>query len=132
MRFYYGSDLKEIEQNEKLKPELEYEVFWFRELHGCKEDFGKSYKIIQMLDIPEPIIFDDYDINLLIDICQKIMQDNIAEEMVESYCEWHEKPNLYKKAFNEVTDLTINVTKMCKHALDNNLEIILMPDFDND
>ncbi len=131
MRFYYGSDISKVEQDKKLKPELKYDIYWFDYLEGYQEEFGTSYKIIQMLDLLEPIIFDDYDMNLLINICQKIIQDNLAEEMAEAYCEWHEKPSLYKKAFREATDFAINVAKMCKHALDNNLEIIMILDYPN-
>ncbi len=129
MRFYYGSDLKEIEQNKKLKPELEFDIYWFIYI-GRRDKFGTSNKILRLLDWIGPIIFDEYDINLLINMCQIILQDNITENMANSYCDRHEDPTLYEKAFKEANLFATKVTKMCEHALDNNLEIIMMPDYE--
>ncbi len=131
MRFYYGSDLKEIEKNKKLKPELEFDIYWFRYI-GSQNKLGKSYKIIRMLYWIEPIIFDEYDLNLLIDMFQKIIQYNLVEKMTNSYCKWREDPTIYEKAFKEANDFATKVSKMCEHALDNNLEIIMMPDYNFD
>ncbi len=95
-----------------------------------REFFGRSQKILRLLDLYGEVLLDDHDMNIMKKFCQIILQEDVLKQLTDNYMR-------FEVSDDEVTPedikehLTTFASKMitaCDYALENNYEIQAMGD----
>ncbi len=94
------------------------------------EIFGRTQKILRMLDPYGDDLLDDYDIKMMKKVCQTILQEDVLKHLTDDYMRFEVKnKDVTPEDVSEyLVKFANEMIKGCDYALENNYQIQAMGD----
>ncbi len=90
-----------------------------------KELFGRNQKILRLLDPYGEDLLDDYDMTLMKNLCQTILQDDVLKHLTNDYMSIEDDNSSVtpEDVSDHLTTFASKMIKACDYALENNYQI---------